>query len=112
MAEVAYPPSAPSFMGKPIIRDQLSPSTSIPRAAFDPSKHLIFKEKPKVLTLSDIGLPDDIGISPVAVSDPFPLFDEEAIRIMRSEIFTIEVWENCLHSTGAFGCHLRGHCPK
>ncbi|KZL81735.1 hypothetical protein CI238_10812 [Colletotrichum incanum] len=60
----------------------------------------------------DLALPEDVRISPVACSEPFPLFTQEAIQIMRQEIFTTEVWENCLHSTHFAPCQLRGHCPK
>ncbi|KAF2108109.1 hypothetical protein BDV96DRAFT_504784 [Lophiotrema nucula] len=115
MAEVLQPRHAPipTPKVKPIISDQLRPSSSTtPKPIFDPAKHLSYKEDPKVLTLNDIGIDNNDGISPVAVSDPFPLFSEEAIKIMRSEIFTNEVWENCMFSSEFAGCQLRGHCPK
>jgi hypothetical protein len=112
MTEVIQPQPAPTLKVKPIISDQLRPSGATRNSAFEPRNHLSFNEYPKVLTLNDIGFPEDVGISPVAVSDPFPLFSEEAIRIMRSEILTTEVWENCMHSTEFAGCQLRGHCPK
>jgi hypothetical protein len=62
--------------------------------------------------MDDLGLSPPNAISPVAVSEPFPLFSEEAMQVMRSEIFTNEVWENCMHSTEFAGCQLRGHAPK
>ncbi|KAK7432154.1 hypothetical protein QQZ08_001099 [Neonectria magnoliae] len=79
---------------------------------FDAEKHLSYSADPKILSLKEISLPEDAGISHVACSDPFPLFSEEAIGIMRQEIFTTEVWENCLHSTEFAACQLRGHCPQ
>lgn len=103
-----------NFKFKPIIREQLDSAKRRPSPSptFDADKHLSFNEYPPVLTLKDIGLPEDAGISPVAISEPFPLFNEEAINHMRNEIFTTEVWDHCLHSTDFAGCQLRGHCPK
>ncbi|KAI9670369.1 MAG: hypothetical protein M1817_004412 [Caeruleum heppii] len=46
--------------------------------------------------MADIGLPPDTGISPMAVSQAFPLFSQEAIEIMRAEVLSEK---------------LRGHCP-
>ncbi|KAI8222277.1 hypothetical protein K4K54_007021 [Colletotrichum sp. SAR 10_86] len=93
--------------------DELRPTSSErPTVTFNPDQHLAFVKDPKKLTLKDVSLPEDIGISPVACSEPFPLFTEEAIQMMRQEIFTTEVWENCLHSTSFAPCQLRGHCPK
>ncbi|KAJ3960406.1 hypothetical protein N0V92_002943 [Colletotrichum tropicale] len=104
MAEVvsATPSPLAKLSFKPIIKDELRPTSSErPTATFNPDQHLAFVEEPKKLTLKDVSLPEDIGISPVACSEPFPLFTEEAIQTMRQEIFTTEVWENCLHSTYA-----------
>lgn len=112
MPAVAFPISTSSMKSKPLIRAKLQPSSAVQHVDFDPEKHLSFVERPNTLSLSDIGLPEDAGISPVAVSDPFPLFNEEAIRIMRSELFQEEVWENCIHSTAFAECQIRGSCPK
>ncbi|ETI24709.1 hypothetical protein G647_04078 [Cladophialophora carrionii CBS 160.54] len=113
MAEVDSRPAVHKFDIKPIIKEKLSSSASTRSCrSFQPDTHLAYREAPRVLTLKDIGLPGDVGISPVAISEPFPLFTEEAINIMRGEIFTNEVWDDCMHSTEFAGCQLRGHCPK
>jgi hypothetical protein len=112
MAEVDSRPAAHKFDIKPIIKEKLSSAGARSCVAFQPETHLAYQEEPKVLTMKDIGLADDVGISPVAISESFPLFTEEAINLMREEIFTNEVWNNCLHSTEFAGCQLRGHCPK
>jgi hypothetical protein len=112
MAEVAPPITIPNSKVKPIIREKLQHLAARPQTKFNPDKHLSFIELPKSLSLRSLGLPDGVGISPVGVSDPFPLFTEEAIQIMRSELFTIEVWENCMYSTEFAGCQIRGHCPE
>jgi hypothetical protein len=112
MTEVAHATPVPSVKARPIINDQLIPASRINRPAFEPSKHLSYVEAPKTLSLDDLELSPPNAISPVAVSEPFPLFSEEAMRIMRSEIFTNEVWENCMWSTEFAGCQLRQHAPK
>lgn len=97
---------------KPIIRDLLVESRPTSPIKFNATNHLAYIDRPAVLSMKDLGLPEDTGISPVAVSEPFPLFTEEAMRIMRAEVFTKEVWDNCLHSTAFAKCQIRGHCPK
>ncbi|OQU94811.1 hypothetical protein CLAIMM_01107 [Cladophialophora immunda] len=111
-AEVDVRPPVHTSKIRPIISEHLHQASTRPRAIFDPEKHLVYREDPKILMLKDIGLSENVGISPVAISEPFPLFSEEAISHMRSEIFTHEVWDNCLYSTDFAGCQLRGHCPK
>lgn len=79
---------------------------------FDPNKHIDFKFPSKVHTMSDLKLPEGTGVSPIAVSEPFPLFTEEAVFRMRAEIFRTEVWENCQYSSNLAQCQLRGFAAK
>ncbi|KAF1845942.1 uncharacterized protein K460DRAFT_366785 [Cucurbitaria berberidis CBS 394.84] len=76
---------------------------------FDPKKHLAFKKDPTVLTMKDIGFADNVGVSPVAVTQPFPLFSPEAIQIMRFEISKPEVTENHAFSSNIAAAQLRGY---
>ncbi|PVH76084.1 hypothetical protein DL98DRAFT_551340 [Cadophora sp. DSE1049] len=62
--------------------------------------------------MDDIGLPMTNGISPVAVSEPFPLFTSEAIDIMRSEVFTDEVMNNYSMTSDLIPMSVRGYAPK
>ncbi|KAH7413512.1 hypothetical protein BKA64DRAFT_568854 [Cadophora sp. MPI-SDFR-AT-0126] len=62
--------------------------------------------------MDDIGLPITNGISPVAVSEPFPLFTSEAIDIMRSEVFTDEVMNNYSMTSDLIPMSVRGYVPK
>ncbi len=57
---------------------------------FNPQIHLEFVKPKAVYTMESIGLPD-VGASLIAVSDPFQLFSEEAVDIMRSEALADEV---------------------
>ena len=80
--------------------------------AFDPKKHIGFSPPSKIYTMRDLNLPEDTGVSPVAVSEPFPLFTREAIHRMRAEILSKDVWENCQYSSNLAQCQLRGFAPK
>ena len=100
--------SAPGV--QPVINEM--PQEALGTDDFDPKKHLDFKSPPKVHTMADLRLPEDTGISPVAVSEPFHLFTEETVQRMRAEIFRSEVWENCQYSSNLAQCQLRGFAAK
>lgn len=97
----------PSF--EPIIQGETSGKTC--NVTFDPEKHLAFVPPSMVYTMKDLSL-DDIGVSPVAVSDPFPLFSPEAIQHMRAEVLSDQVWDNCQYSSNLAQCQLRGFAPE
>ena len=96
----------PSF--EPIIQGETSSKTC--NVAFDPEKHLAFIPPSMVYTMKDLSL-DDIGVSPVAVSEPFSLFSLEAIQHMRAEVLSEQVWDNCQYSSNLAQCQLRGFAP-
>jgi len=79
---------------------------------FDPEKHLVFKHVPPTLTMQQIGLPNDIGVSPVAVTEPFPLFSPAAVEMMRSEIAKPEVVQNHTFSSNIAANQLRGYARE
>jgi hypothetical protein len=79
---------------------------------FSPERHLAFTSPPKTFTMKDLGLPEDLGVSPVAVSEPFQLFTPEAIKQMRAEVLSTKVWENCQYSSNLSQCQLRGFAPE
>lgn len=80
---------------------------------FDPKTHLDFTPPSKIHTMSDIKL-EGKGVSPVAVSEPFQLFTQEAVYHMRSEILSKEVWETSQYSSNLSGgkSQLRGYASK
>jgi hypothetical protein len=80
--------------------------------AFDPAKHITFEEPPDILTMKDIGYSEDVGVSPVAVTQPFQLFSPEAIRIMRSEIAKPEVKADHHYASNIASAQLRGYARK
>lgn len=79
---------------------------------FDPSKHLAYEEPKHIYSMEDIGFPASNGVSPIAVSEPFPLFSTEAVDIMRKEIFQPEVQEKYGCSSDISGKQLRGYAPE
>jgi len=82
-----------------------------PKIAFDFGKHIVYVPPKKVFTMQEIGK-NNQGVSPNAVSDPFPLFTKEAIMQMRSEILSKAVLENCQYSSNLAQCQLRGMAPQ
>lgn len=79
---------------------------------FDPNKHLAFVPPSKIYTMEELDFPKNEGVSPVAVSEPFPLFTHEAIQRMRAEIMSNKVWENCQYSSNLAQCQLRGFAAR
>lgn len=79
---------------------------------FDPSKHLEFEEPAKIHTMEDLGFSSSKGVSPVAVSDPFHLFSEEAIDTMRREVLDPKVLEHYSYTSDIAPRQIRGYAPK
>jgi hypothetical protein len=79
---------------------------------FDPERHIAFKEPSSILMMKDIGFAEDVGVSPVAVTQPFQLFSPEAIQIMRSEIARPEVKADHHYASNIASAQLRGYARK
>ncbi|KAK5655763.1 hypothetical protein OQA88_5300 [Cercophora sp. LCS_1] len=86
--------------------------TAPPLEPFDASKDLCFSPPSKTYTMTDISLPADIGVSPLAVSEPFPLFTPAAVKRMRDEVLSPAVFNNCQYSSNIAMCQLRGYADK
>lgn len=112
IAEVEMTPQQPSVnKSKPIIpvKSDLAPCD---RVSFDPAKHIKFTPPSKVWTMQELDYPEGKGISPVGVSEPFPLFSEEAVKQMRAEILDEKVWDKYKFSSNLSQCQLRGFAPE
>jgi hypothetical protein len=105
-------PGLPQPRFNPIIERVTSLPHNKDAVPFEPKKHLAFTPPSRVIQMKDIGYADDLGVSPVAVSEPFQLFSPEAIQHMRREIMSPEVMENCKYSSNIAACQLRGYAPK
>ncbi|KAI1612032.1 hypothetical protein EDD36DRAFT_440049 [Exophiala viscosa] len=82
-------------------------STTV-KTPFDPAKHLDFTPPKTVITMKDIGL-EGHGISPVAVSEPFRLFTDEAVQQFRAEIFSKPVLDHCQVSSNFASNMIRAY---
>jgi hypothetical protein len=91
---------------------EAKPATAAGNIQFDPEKHLAYREAPKVHTMKELGYRDDLGVSPVGVSELFPLFTEEAVRQMRAEVLSEDVWSRYKFSSNLAQCQLRGFAPE
>lgn len=83
-----------------------------PNIEFDPEIHLAFDGKIESFTWEQLGYPIDHGISPVAVCQPFQLFTNEAINIMRAEILRKEVLEKYRVSSTIAAMQVRGYVEE
>lgn len=96
---------------RPIIKGNANANFESEKVTFDPKRHLSYTPPTKVHTMAELGYPDDLGVSPVGVSEPFPLFNSEAIQQMRRETLRPEVWDKYQFSTDT-RCRLRGYAPE
>ncbi|EEH19151.1 hypothetical protein PABG_01470 [Paracoccidioides brasiliensis Pb03] len=106
----------PTFNGANVLKhdatgivDASSPEESI---RFDPQKHLQFSPPSKVHSMKELEYSHDVGLSPIGVSDPFPLFSPEAIFQMRKEVLNDQVWAKYHFSSNLSQSQLRGYAPK
>ncbi|GMF04091.1 unnamed protein product [Ambrosiozyma monospora] len=84
---------------------------------FDPKIHLAFTKdclkNYKRTTMEELGATCPEQISEIGVSEPFPLFTDEAVEIMRAEILKKDVFDlggRISHSsTTGRDCTLRGY---
>ncbi len=79
---------------------------------FLPSKHFAFEEPKYIHTMEDIGYLATSGVSPVAVSEPFRLFSEEAVDIMRAEILDPVVQAQFSYKSDIAPKQIRGYAPQ
>ena len=91
-------------------QDLLDTARAVPPEAFDPKKHLAFQEPKKLYTFEDLNLPP-AGISNCAVSEPFPLFSEDAVKQLRAEVFSERVVNSYHCQTSPTSGIIRGYCP-
>ena len=84
---------------KPILTQSRALSQDERSMEFTPAVHLSFKEPSEILMMKDLALPEDNGVSPMAVSQPFQLFSQSAIDRMRDEILSDDVSHSSFRSS-------------
>lgn len=92
---------------KQLPRSLIEDSQRIEKEIFNPKKHLSFSPPRGITTMEDIGLGGH-GISPVAASEPFPLFTVDAVKQIRAEIFSELVLRDCQYSSSFAENMIRG----
>lgn len=60
----------------------------------------------------ELGYPGSKGVSPIGVSEPFPLFSAKAIQQMRAEVLSPEVRQKYEYSSDIAQCQLRGYAAE
>lgn len=79
---------------------------------FDPTRHLDYTPPSKVHSMEELGFDHGIGVSTVAVSEPFPLFSEEAVMKFREEVLNEDVISKFQISSNLSHCQLRGFAHR
>lgn len=115
MMPSALPVHAPSLsteLPSPKLKDAGNDAEGMGDIRFEASKHLNFTPPSKVYTMKELGYDDNVGVSPVGVSEPFPLFSEEAVQQMRKEVLSEKVWSHYRFSSNLAQCQLRGFASE
>ncbi|ENH72292.1 hypothetical protein FOC1_g10004530 [Fusarium oxysporum f. sp. cubense race 1] len=92
------------------IKDFLPRATNgynIPR--FDPQIHLNFKPPAARYSFTELGLDKPRNAPDVCYTEPFQLFSEEGVRVMRREIFRKEFLDKYMRSWSRAPCYIGGH---
>lgn len=84
--------------------DRIKPHAS----TFQPDQHLAFQPPENIVSMKDIGYGEGVGISPMAVSQPFQLFSPKAVQNFRNEILSPKVLEKYSCHSNIAASHLRG----
>ena len=84
--------------------------SSASSTTFDPEAHLCIQAPRGLITLEELGLSGESAISPVAITQPFPLFSAECVKLMRADLFRREVVEKHASRSSFNGCYkIRGY---
>ncbi|RAH69890.1 uncharacterized protein BO66DRAFT_452487 [Aspergillus aculeatinus CBS 121060] len=84
---------------------------AVEKVDFDATKHLATATPGKVFMMKDLGF-EGAGISPTALSEPFPLFTPEAVQQIRAEIFSEPVLRDCQYASSFATNMIRGYGPQ
>ena len=86
------PPTITGHSFKPLITRSTTACDS-ENTKFDPNVHLAFEAPEQTIMMKDIGYGENVGVSPVAASQPFPLFTASAVATFRDHVLQPEVME-------------------
>ncbi|KAF4343967.1 hypothetical protein FBEOM_2074 [Fusarium beomiforme] len=76
---------------------------------FDPAIHLAFQPPTHRHTFQDLGLPQPENSPDVCVTEPFQLFSEEGVRMLRREMLSKPILDKYLRSWDRAPAYIAGH---
>ncbi|KAF5655553.1 hypothetical protein F25303_487 [Fusarium sp. NRRL 25303] len=91
-----------------IPQDVIDTAQAIPIEEFDAKKHVKFEFPKRTYSMKEWGY-ENQGVSPIAASDPFPLFTEAAVKQVRRELLSEDVLRTCQQAPFA---HALWKSPK
>ncbi|KAL6409922.1 hypothetical protein AUP68_06328 [Ilyonectria robusta] len=81
-----------------IPQDVIGAARATPAEEFDAKKHVCFEFPKRTYTMKEWGY-ENQGVSPIAGSDPFPLFTEAAVKQVRRELLSEDVLKTCQYAS-------------
>ncbi|RTE72560.1 hypothetical protein BHE90_013026 [Fusarium euwallaceae] len=85
--------------------------TMRPLPPFDPAIHLSFQPPATRHTFTELDLPVSKGCPDICYTDPFQLFSEEGVRMIRREVFQKSFLDKYMCSWDRAPCAITGHAP-
>jgi hypothetical protein len=76
---------------------------------FDPDIHLAYQPPVQRHTFQDLGLPQPQNSPDLCYTEPFQLFSEEGVRILRREMLSREMLDKYLRSWDRAPAYMAGH---
>ncbi|KAF7555186.1 hypothetical protein G7Z17_g2374 [Cylindrodendrum hubeiense] len=92
---------------QPAIFDKIEQELPIP--PFDPAIHLNYQPPPARRSFTELGLPIPKGCPDICFTEPFQLFSEEGVRMIRREIFRKSFLDKYMRSWDRAPCLISGH---
>ena len=96
---------------KKIPKQLIEAARATPPVEFDAARHLCFEGPKKTYSMKEWGY-EGHGISPIAASDPFPLFTNEAVQQIRREILSKPVLDNYQYESTFCSNQVRGYTQE
>ncbi|EMT72124.1 hypothetical protein FOC4_g10003977 [Fusarium odoratissimum] len=76
---------------------------------FDPAIHLAFQPPTRRHNFQDLGLPQPENAPDLCVTEPFQLFSEEGVRMLRREMLSKPILDKYLRSWDRAPAYIAGH---
>lgn len=106
ITEASNPEDSLSFSKAPLLHDELDEDGLLVMPDFDPALHLAFEPPTKRHTFSEYGLPKPDSCPDMCFTEPFPLFSEEGVRMLRRELLQKKVLDRHLSSWDRAPCYI------